>query len=70
MSNFCGRKYDLNVIEDLQQQGWSVCLDAAALVSSSPLLLSEIRPHFMAISFYKMFGFPTGLGALLIRRMQ
>ncbi|KHJ99490.1 MOSC beta barrel domain protein [Oesophagostomum dentatum] len=68
MSNFCGRKYDLSIIDTLQNKGWSVCLDAAALVSSSPLSLEEIRPHFMAISFYKMFGYPTGLGALLIRR--
>ncbi|EYB99486.1 hypothetical protein Y032_0122g1076 [Ancylostoma ceylanicum] len=69
MSNFCGRKYDLSVVEHLQQRGWSICLDAASLVSSSPLSLAEVRPHFVAISFYKMFGYPTGLGALLIRRM-
>jgi molybdenum cofactor sulfurtransferase len=25
-------------------------------------------PDFVAISFYKMMGMPTGLGALLIRR--
>ncbi|KIH52342.1 hypothetical protein ANCDUO_17557 [Ancylostoma duodenale] len=69
MSNFCGRKYNLSAVGDLQQRGWSICLDAASLVSSSPLSLAEVRPHFVAISFYKMFGYPTGLGALLIRRM-
>uniref|UniRef100_A0A8R1DRN8 Molybdenum cofactor sulfurase n=1 Tax=Caenorhabditis japonica TaxID=281687 RepID=A0A8R1DRN8_CAEJA len=48
--------------------GWSVCLDAASLVSTSSLDLSVYRPNFVAFSFYKMFGFPTGIGALLIRR--
>lgn len=43
-------------------------LDAAALVSTSPLELSPSGPHFVTLSFYKMFGFPTGLGALLVRR--
>ena len=47
--------------------GWSVCLDAAAWVSSSPLDLSQYRPDFVVFSFYKLFGYPTGLGALLVR---
>lgn len=47
---------------------WWGVLDAAALVSTSPLDLSTCRPHFVTLSFYKMFGFPTGLGALLVRR--
>ncbi|CAJ0609099.1 unnamed protein product [Cylicocyclus nassatus] len=55
MSNFCGRKYDLALIKILQDRGWSVCLDAASWVSTSHLSLAEIRPHFMALSFYKMF---------------
>lgn len=68
MSNFCGRKYDLHLIEELEQLGWLICLDAASLVSTCKLSLNVVRPHFVAISFYKMFGYPTGLGALLIRR--
>jgi molybdenum cofactor sulfurtransferase len=47
---------------------WYVVLDAAALVSTSPLKLFPSGPHFVTLSFYKMFGFPTGLGALLVRR--
>jgi selenocysteine lyase/cysteine desulfurase len=27
-----------------------------------------VQPDFVVFSFYKMFGYPTGLGALLIRR--
>jgi molybdenum cofactor sulfurtransferase len=32
------------------------------------LALSVWRPDFVAISFYKMFGWPTGVGCLLARR--
>eukprot|EP00038_Savillea_parva_P028571 m.65858 g.65858 ORF g.65858 m.65858 type:complete len:918 (+) comp8319_c0_seq3:88-2841(+) len=46
---------------------WHVLLDAAALVSTSPLDLSTVPADFVALSFYKMFGLPTGLGALIVR---
>ncbi|XP_016368058.1 molybdenum cofactor sulfurase-like [Sinocyclocheilus rhinocerous] len=46
---------------------WFVLLDAACFVSCSPLDLSQYPADFVPISFYKMFGFPTGLGALLVR---
>ncbi|KAK5064174.1 hypothetical protein LTR84_000006 [Exophiala bonariae] len=44
-------------------------LDAAALVSTTPLDLSnnDIAPDFVALSFYKIFGFPD-LGALIVRK--
>lgn len=35
-------------------------------LSEQELLLS--RPHFVCVSFYKIFGYPTGVGALLVRR--
>lgn len=43
-------------------------LDAASLVSTSSLDLSDAdaAPDFVAVSFYKIFGFPD-LGALLVR---
>ena len=41
---------------------WLVCLDAASLVSTSGLDLDVVKPDFVTLSFYKMFGFPTGLG--------
>ncbi|MBE3045105.1 aminotransferase class V-fold PLP-dependent enzyme, partial [Candidatus Bathyarchaeota archaeon] len=44
-------------------------LDAAALASTAQLDLSNAddAPDFVALSFYKIFGFPD-LGALLVRR--
>jgi selenocysteine lyase/cysteine desulfurase len=48
---------------------WYVLVDAAKAAATSKLSLGgEHRPDFVAISFYKMMGMPTGLGALLIRR--
>ena len=49
-------------------RGYHVLLDAAAYVPSSPLSLTDVPADFVAISFYKMFGYPTGVGALLVRR--
>jgi len=45
-----------------------VLLDAAAYVPTNRLDLSQRHPDFVALSFYKMFGWPTGVGALLARR--
>lgn len=44
-------------------------LDAAALVSTSPLDLCDASraPDFTVLSFYKIFGFPD-LGALIVRK--
>ncbi|HLJ61475.1 MAG TPA: aminotransferase class V-fold PLP-dependent enzyme [bacterium] len=67
-SNFSGVKHPLEVVAAAQRKGWSVLLDAAAFVPTSRLDLTAVRPDFVSISFYKMFGYPTGVGALLIRR--
>lgn len=40
---------------------WFVGLDAASYVASNKLDLSKNKPDFIAISFYKMFGWPTGM---------
>jgi selenocysteine lyase/cysteine desulfurase len=37
-------------------------------VPTSRLDLSIVQPEFVAISWYKVFGFPTGVGCLLARR--
>ncbi|XP_029306037.1 molybdenum cofactor sulfurase [Cottoperca gobio] len=76
-SNFSGRKYPLSHVKGIQtkrlypacdhQGRWFVLLDAASHVSCSPLNLHECPADFIPISFYKMFGFPTGLGALIVR---
>jgi molybdenum cofactor sulfurtransferase len=67
-SNFSGVKHPLGFIEEAQDLGWDVLLDAAAFVPTNPLDLARWKPDFVAISFYKMFGFPTGVGALIARR--
>lgn len=67
--NFSGFKYPLELIDEINDDsGRLICLDAASFVSTSPLDLQIHHPDFVCISFYKIFGFPTGLGALLVRR--
>ncbi len=67
-SNFSGVKHPLHIIEEARSKGWKVLLDAAAFVPTNRLDLQAVKPDFVSLSFYKMFGFPTGVGALLIRK--
>lgn len=67
-SNFSSVKHPLEWIEKAQAHGWDVLLDAAAFVPTSKLDLSKVKPDFVPISFYKIFGYPTGLGALIARK--
>ncbi len=67
-SNFSGVQHPLEWIEKAQAHGWDVLLDAAAFVPTNPLDLSSVQPDFVPVSFYKMFGYPTGIGALIARR--
>uniref|UniRef100_H2ZFU0 Aminotransferase class V domain-containing protein n=1 Tax=Ciona savignyi TaxID=51511 RepID=H2ZFU0_CIOSA len=69
-SNFAGRKYPLNWIQNMRtdvKSTWFTLLDAAAFVATSNLDLGEYPADFVTVSFYKIFGFPTGIGALLVR---
>ncbi|XP_070584996.1 molybdenum cofactor sulfurase [Erythrolamprus reginae] len=75
-SNFSGVKYPLTWIEEIQhgklcpieiKGKWFVLLDAASYISTSPLDLSIHQADFIPLSFYKIFGFPTGIGALLVK---
>ena len=43
-------------------------VDAAAFVPTNRFDVAPCRPDFVTCSFYKMFGFPTGVGCLLMRR--
>lgn len=63
-SNFNGYRYPLSWVQDLKKihPNAFILLDAASFVSTSHLDLSRCSPDFIPISFYKMFGFPTGLG--------
>ena len=67
-SNFSGVHHPLAWIEQAHAHGWDVLLDAAAFVATNRLDLSVWHPDFVAVSFYKMFGWPTGIGCLLARR--
>ena len=67
-SNFSGVKHPLEWIEAAHERGWDVLLDCAAFAPTSRLDLSAWQPDFIAVSFYKMFGYPTGIGALIARR--
>jgi molybdenum cofactor sulfurtransferase len=67
-SNFSGVQHPLEWIEQAHAHGWDVLLDAAAYVPTNRLELNRWHPDFVALSFYKMFGWPTGVGCLLARR--
>ena len=67
-SNFSGVQHSLNWIEKAKSYGWDVLLDVAAYVPTNELNLSEIHPDFVSLSFYKMFGYPTGVGLLIARK--
>jgi molybdenum cofactor sulfurtransferase len=67
-SNFSGVQHPLEWIEQGHDHGWDVLLDAAAFVPTNRLDLSRWHPDFVCLSFYKMFGWPTGVGALIARR--
>ncbi len=66
-SNFSGVQHPLAWIDRAHEHGWDVLLDAAAFAPTNRLDLDRWRPDFVDLSFYKMFGYPTGIGALLVR---
>jgi molybdenum cofactor sulfurtransferase len=67
-SNFSGVMHPFDIVDEAHAAGWDVLVDAAAFVPTNRLDLTRVRPDFISLSFYKMMGFPTGVGALLLRR--
>uniref|UniRef100_A0A383WFG8 Thioredoxin domain-containing protein n=1 Tax=Tetradesmus obliquus TaxID=3088 RepID=A0A383WFG8_TETOB len=70
--NYAGVVYPLDYINKAHAAStatdrYLVLLDAAAFLPSHPLDLSVHPADFVAASFYKLFGYPTGLGALVLR---
>ena len=74
--NFAGIKYPLDIVQGFEANNWGkkfgdgewhVLLDAAAFVPTNPLDLNKYPASFVDMSFYKMFGYPTGVGCLLVR---
>jgi len=47
---------------------WYSALDASKYLCTSALNLQETPVDFVLMSFYKMFGYPTGLAALVVRK--
>ena len=66
-SNISNSKDPLFLIEHAASLGHYTLLDAAALAPTSVVSLSETPVDAMAISFYKMIGYPTGVGALIAK---
>lgn len=66
-SNFSGVQHDLSFIAAAQAKGFDVLLDAAAFAPTNDLFLDLVHPDFVDVSFYKMFGYPTGVGCLIAR---
>jgi molybdenum cofactor sulfurtransferase len=66
-SNLSGVQHPLEWIEPAQERGWRVVLDAAAFAPTNRLDLSRWHPDFVSLSFYKLFGYPTGIGCLIAR---
>jgi selenocysteine lyase/cysteine desulfurase len=67
-SNFTGVQHPLEWIAEAQAEGWDVLLDAASFTPTNHLDLSRWHPEFVDLSFYKMFGYPTGTGCLIARK--
>ncbi|XP_021306239.1 molybdenum cofactor sulfurase isoform X2 [Sorghum bicolor] len=76
--NFSGHKFNLNLVKLIkegkfmdfssQQRGqWMVLIDAAKGCTTEPPNLSLYPADFVVCSFYKIFGYPTGLGALIVK---
>ncbi|MBY6301056.1 aminotransferase class V-fold PLP-dependent enzyme [Streptomyces clavuligerus] len=66
-SNFSGVHHPLEWIPRARELGWHVLLDAAAFTASNPLRLDRWPADFTVVSWYKVFGYPTGVGCLIAR---
>ena len=67
-SNFSGVRHDLSLIEEAGALGCDVLVDAAAAGPCGALSLRTHSADFVVCSFYKLFGLPTGVGALIAKK--
>lgn len=70
-SNLSGFKPPLSpLVAQAKAKGYSVLLDAAALAPTSSISLRSLQNEVdaMAVSIYKITGYPTGVGALVVRK--
>lgn len=66
-SNFSGVMHPLALAARAKARGYDVLVDAAGLSPGSCAGLAGWPIDFIALSFYKLFGLPTGVGALIAR---
>ncbi|KAG6500495.1 hypothetical protein ZIOFF_040340 [Zingiber officinale] len=77
--NFSGQKFSLDLVNYVKEGTgepfksspdlcgrWMVLIDAAKGSATEPPDLARFHADFVVCSFYKIFGYPTGLGALII----
>lgn len=68
-SNYSGRLHPRIWLGLARENGWRTLYDMSAeLANLEEPQVSLYKPDFVPMSFYKMFGYPTGVGALLVRR--
>ncbi|KAH9677140.1 Molybdenum cofactor sulfurase [Citrus sinensis] len=78
--NFSGSRFNLDLVNIMKKNPerileispfskgrWMVLIDAAKGCVTQPPDLSKYPVDFVVMSFYKIFGYPTGLGALIMR---
>ncbi|KAL8469454.1 hypothetical protein ACS0TY_032339 [Phlomoides rotata] len=78
--NFSGLRFNLDLVNTIKEGScempgtspphsghWMVLIDAAKGSATSPPDLSKYKADFVVVSFYKLFGYPTGIGALIAR---
>jgi len=63
--NFSGKLFNQDKIEELKDENTFVLLDTSKYLTTYKLYS---RPDFIPVSFYKIFGELTGLGALIIHK--
>ncbi|GAA0567244.1 aminotransferase class V-fold PLP-dependent enzyme [Paractinoplanes ferrugineus] len=67
-SNFTGVQHPLDWVGRARDAGYDVLLDVAAFLPANPLDLRSVKPDFVPISWYKVLGYPTGVGSLVARK--
>jgi molybdenum cofactor sulfurtransferase len=59
----------MSILDEAHSAGFATVVDAAALASSTRISLQQIpAADAMVVSFYKMFGYPTGVGGLIAKK--
>ncbi|WP_306318956.1 MULTISPECIES: aminotransferase class V-fold PLP-dependent enzyme [unclassified Streptomyces] len=67
-SNFSGVRHPLEWVAEARAAGWHTLLDAAAYLPTGTLSLRRVPADFTVVSWYKVFGYPSGVGSLVARR--